>query len=554
VTADLTRQALREADSMAFGPTGDSAMWSKQTKRLATLGAAYAAESAMRLSQERNDSADVQRTNLSEIGAAQARFKAQARDIAHNGYGDFEYWSTRAKRLAFESAAVAATTAALSDGPMLASVRDSLHTAMHSASALAFDGFGDMSYWSARTKAIEQAVAPLVDLPKPSSSGVGSGSPTVQATVQPYLDQVRDLAFDGYGDLDYWSKNAKHVAVDTGGFAARIAMLDAERLPPSDPDGALARVEEHATGYARAAQEAASGSGDFGFWSRRTKKLAMTTATYVAAVAGECDRDMIAALRPSLERLLARSEDLAFNGFGDATYWKGRCQQLGDEASLELRMLGVDLMAHRAAQASVASLPPGRHDARPLELEVARNRAVSLELDKHGQPLRADVERLDKKVSEVNEALRPLVEARSSAIKTQILDVWLVGGGGALALAGTVAAGAIPVLGLPLALVGIGAMGLALYRRKKSCDRINKANAASKRLEQTLQEAASERKQSADRLALLERRIHAADQAAAEAQKKLDVVRMANVQAAPDRVEVGNQEVRIGAVTVPRKG
>jgi hypothetical protein len=204
--------------------------------------------------------------------------------------------------------------------------------------AYGFSGYGDTGYWSRRIKELALITTEYL-------TGIAfSCSATVNAALaderRQIIDHAREYAFKGYGDSDYWSARCKDFA-DTLMRAGRrlerhIAKLDARKVHPLK-QAALDRRIMNFVSIAR--HYAVRGHGDTDFWSLRTKALALEVGIFVSKVAASLGMRASDEMRQNVQRLLASAKAYAYTGYGDAEYWRERCEQLctlSCETSLQL--------------------------------------------------------------------------------------------------------------------------------------------------------------------------------------------------------------------------
>src|SRR5207245_1863792 len=80
------------------------------------------------------------------------------------------------------------------------------------------------------------------------------------------------------------------------------------------------------------AGEAAHGSGDQPYWSRSAKHLALQFARQACLSATVCDGPMLGALQPALRRSLQTAGSFAFDGRGDVEFWRHQTKAMSRTA------------------------------------------------------------------------------------------------------------------------------------------------------------------------------------------------------------------------------
>lgn len=129
------------------------------------------------------------------------------------------------------------------------------------------------------------------------------------------------------------------MALDSVSFATlqTAAIRSDEVYQPADAEAAMTELGDEQRRFQTTAQEIAfNGYGDTGYWSRRTKNLALETAAHCCMAASLCDGPMQAALGDSLRQTLSQVENTAFNGHGDTSYWSRRAKRIAREEALDL--------------------------------------------------------------------------------------------------------------------------------------------------------------------------------------------------------------------------
>jgi hypothetical protein len=210
------------------------------------------------------------------------------------------------------------------------------------AKAYGFRGYGDTGYWSRRIK--ELAVIATEYL-----TGVGFAcDPVVNAVIaderRAIVSATRAYAFRGYGDGDYWSDRCKQLAALLFGVARKLDRSVNQALREDTHHHPLQRTSlDHRVmtfvGIAR--QYACRGSGDSDFWSRRIKALALEVGIFAAKMAATVGTDAAVEHRQVVQRMITSAKAYAHNGYGDAEYWRRRCEDLCTATCEEALMLAV---------------------------------------------------------------------------------------------------------------------------------------------------------------------------------------------------------------------
>lgn len=143
-----------------------------------------------------------------------------------------------------------------------------------------------------------------------------------------YFNEVSRLAFEGYGDIDFWSKQAKFIA-----FRSAVHLTSSAITINSDRDHGASRVakvkqivELNKVMMKTSQAFAFEGYGDTDYWSKRTKRFATELAMHTATVAGLCDKPMLRTIGPKIKALLSDAQNTGFSGYGDVDYWSKRCK------------------------------------------------------------------------------------------------------------------------------------------------------------------------------------------------------------------------------------
>ncbi|HNV72649.1 MAG TPA: hypothetical protein PKO06_23270 [Candidatus Ozemobacteraceae bacterium] len=156
----------------------------------------------------------------------------------------------------------------------------------------------------------------------------------LNTTNRVYFQELTNLAFGGYGDLDYWSKQSKLIAFRSAVHLTSVAIsINADR---DHGDRRMAKfkmiVELNKAMMGKAKDFAFGGYGDTDYWSKRTKHFATEIAMHCSTVAGMSDKVMLKAIQPKIETLLRAAQTAGFAGFGDVDYWSRRCKAFATQA------------------------------------------------------------------------------------------------------------------------------------------------------------------------------------------------------------------------------
>lgn len=145
-----------------------------------------------------------------------------------------------------------------------------------------------------------------------------------------FFKELDHLAFEGFGDLDFWSKQSKYIAFRSAAHLTSAALaINSDRDHGADRAMKFKQIVEMNKVMAKWAQNYGfEGYGDTDYWSKRTKRFATSLAMHSANVAGLCDGVMIKAVKGKLETLIKASQYAAFEGYGDVDYWSKRCKEL----------------------------------------------------------------------------------------------------------------------------------------------------------------------------------------------------------------------------------
>lgn len=161
-------------------------------------------------------------------------------------------------------------------------------------------------------------------------STVAARAGDLQSINNRFFRTLESEAYDSYGDVSHWSKQAKHIAFLAAAHVARATMqINMDR--PGDVAAraaAVRRIADLNRAFLQRVQFFAfQGYGDTDYWSKRTKQFSTEAAMHVANIAAHCDQSMIQAAASRLEQILTTSETAGFQGYGDHTYWSHRAKQ-----------------------------------------------------------------------------------------------------------------------------------------------------------------------------------------------------------------------------------
>jgi hypothetical protein len=175
----------------------------------------------------------------------------------------------------------------------------------------------------------------------------GAGAATLRTLNSRFFQELDQLAFNGYGDTDYWSKRCKKTAF----VSARHMVTFAAAINESRDHGDAGRLQKfkqirqlNGEFSERANTFAFKGYGDTGYWSKRTKAFATEIAMHCANVVAVSDGKMLAAGRNEIGEMLQVAETAGFNGYGDVDYWSRRAKKLSQDVQEILRRLETDMM------------------------------------------------------------------------------------------------------------------------------------------------------------------------------------------------------------------
>ncbi|MBF0408012.1 MAG: hypothetical protein HQM10_11695 [Candidatus Riflebacteria bacterium] len=160
-----------------------------------------------------------------------------------------------------------------------------------------------------------------------------------------YFSEIRRLAYDGYGDVDYWSKQTKLLA-----FRSAVHLTSLAISINKDRDHGAARiikfkqiVELNKIMIKQAERFAFDGYGDLDYWSKRTKQFATELVIHTSNIASLCDRPMLNAITSRLTSLIKSAQTSAFEGYGSIDYWSRSCKQLATRAVSLLGEISTEL-------------------------------------------------------------------------------------------------------------------------------------------------------------------------------------------------------------------
>lgn len=160
-----------------------------------------------------------------------------------------------------------------------------------------------------------------------------------------YFSELSRLAFDGYGDIDFWSKQAKLIAFRSAAHLTSSAIaINSDRDHGPGRTGKFKQIVELNKLMTKRSQSFASeGYGDTEYWSKRTKQFTTEIAMHTASVAGLCDRPMLKAITPKIEALIRDAQATGFSGYGDVNYWSLRCKAFATRAVALLGEINTEL-------------------------------------------------------------------------------------------------------------------------------------------------------------------------------------------------------------------
>ncbi|MCA9794135.1 MAG: hypothetical protein KC910_20140, partial [Candidatus Eremiobacteraeota bacterium] len=509
---------------------GDTSYWSREAKELAVEAASYAARKTAELRADEVFTPSQADDALTQLRAEDARFKSTADTLAFHGYGDISYWSRRAKQLALASATHCCLTASLCDGPMLAALGSTLETSLAQSHDTAFNGHGDMSYWSKRAKRLASQQAPQLPLDSLANVSRSQATPTSQVT-ELNRDLLEGLARDTFGptgDTGFWSRQTKELAFRSAAHAAQLGMLAAAKKTHAGGQRvqAVEQFSRLAHQQGQAFQDKAwSSTGDISHWSKRSKHLALDVACAVNELVDTCDGSMVESVKPLLESALTEAREVAFDGYGDVRYWSQRAKRMAALSRTALEEAAVEVRARQAdtprgyLEASVAGLSQ-LSDARKQEQQ-----RIQGQLDDIGRVAAANQPRRNQLIKR-HELLRKV--GMGSALATIVgygchsISPWFLG------LAGV---GALTTVGSVLGLSSIKSELAGLSLGKGDKDMLER------------------RRQLVDlELGRLDRRLE-------EQNRALSVHQLAEAltaPAGPTKLEFGDEEILIGDIAVER--
>ncbi len=156
----------------------------------------------------------------------------------------------------------------------------------------------------------------------------------LNTTNRVYFQELTNLAFNGYGDIDYWSKQAKLIAFRSAVHLTSVAVtINADR---DHGDRRIAKfkiiAELNKAMMGKAKDFAFGGYGDTDYWSKRTKQFATEIAMHCSTIAGMSDKVMLKAILPKILNLIKAAQNAGFAGYGDVDYWSRRCKAFATQA------------------------------------------------------------------------------------------------------------------------------------------------------------------------------------------------------------------------------
>jgi len=160
-----------------------------------------------------------------------------------------------------------------------------------------------------------------------------------------YFNELSNLAFNGYGDIDYWSKQAKLIAFRSAAHLTSSAIaINSDRDHGANRVSKFKQIVELNKAMIKKSQEFAfQGYGDIDYWSKRTKQFATELAMHTASLAGLCDKPMLKAVTPKIESLIRDAQSTGFSGYGDVSYWSTRCKAFATRAVALLGEINTEL-------------------------------------------------------------------------------------------------------------------------------------------------------------------------------------------------------------------
>ncbi|MEO0813288.1 MAG: hypothetical protein AAFY60_10530, partial [Myxococcota bacterium] len=183
-------------------------------------------------------------------------FVQSAHDHGFGGYGDVDYWSKRTKSLAFETTAFLAKVGLESDGQAGAAVLPTVHEALGAARSASFGGYGDVSYWSRRCKSL---------------------STTATDSARTLELELARAAGKTCSDLQAGRGAGRRTAT-----LAHPSTIGAPVAPQRHSEAVSRLVAEF---LPKAHSYAHGGYGDVDYWSKRTKELAFEAGAAAAELA-----------------------------------------------------------------------------------------------------------------------------------------------------------------------------------------------------------------------------------------------------------------------------
>lgn len=160
-----------------------------------------------------------------------------------------------------------------------------------------------------------------------------------------FFQELSRLAFQGYGDIDYWSKQAKLIAFRSAVHLTSSAIdINADRDHGAARIGKFKQIVTMNKAMIQTAQVFAfQGYGDTDYWSKRTKQFATELAMHTASLCGMCDAKMLKAVLPKVKTLLTDAQNAGFSGYGDVDYWSRRCKEFATRVIALLGEINTDL-------------------------------------------------------------------------------------------------------------------------------------------------------------------------------------------------------------------
>lgn len=454
------RDFLARLDDQAFGGYGDTGYWSKRAKRMAVDAVGQTARTSLELRAGDSYSPAERSEATAQIEADRQRLLRDARELAYNGYGDTSYWSRRAKHLAFRTATHCCLAASLSDASLQAAMGTSLERALSESETLAFDGYGDTSYWSRRTKRLADEVVDR--LPQVGSLSSAALKSELAAHNAEFASELEGMTFGPTGDTGFWSKQAKQVAFKTAVHLGELEQLRAaERDFGSERplDALIAQMDSFAT---RLDEKAWSSRGDTDHWSKRAKHLALDVARGAHAVFESCDQEMLEVVAPIFQGTLEEAHEVAFQGWGETRYWSQRAKKLASLGRSALAEAAVELEGLKACQDVKDPAVAGR----------LRGEAVVAGLERLAGEREAEAVSVRNELSSLDARRAAHYPEEVKLVKRHNVARWVGMGSLVGVIAGMSAMSYAPLVAGPLALASLAGTFGGMYVMHKARERL----------------------------------------------------------------------------------